>query len=123
MISKALASLAYETGQRIGDTSSIFLTKIKTYLNDRYSDFQMRVGSTMWCLASTGALGDSDVPMLGAGEVIKLGALADGWEDKRHMNKGAKYNMDYERKLADFIISGQFTQFNISVYRYTAHEN
>lgn len=117
----ALASLAYEVGDKVGDTSDTFLTRVKRFLNDRYDDALMRSGVTMWIMASTGTLGSSDIPLLGLGKVIKEGGLADAWEAKRQFSKASVYESKYEFALANFVISKDYTQFNISMSRYGYH--
>ena len=121
MINTALASTAYEIGAKIGYTDSTFLTKVKTYLNDRYDDALMRSGATMWTMASMAALGDGDVPTLGLGKVIKAGATADAYEDKKQFSKSAKFEQKYEVALANFIISGDYNRFLASFGRYAYH--
>ena len=114
----ALASLAYEVADRVGDTSTTFLTRVKRYLNDRYDDALMRSGISMWTMASTAALGDSDIPILGLGKVIKEGGIADAWDAKRQFAKSAVHENKYEFALANYIISQDYTQFLISMSRY-----
>jgi hypothetical protein len=117
----ALASLAFEVGERVGDTSAAFLTKIKTFLNDRYDDALLRCGATMWSGASLSALGDSDIPLLGLGKVIKEGGIADAWATKRQYNKSTVHEQKYEFALSNYVISQDYTQFNISFSRYEAY--
>ena len=117
----ALASIAWEVGGLVGDTSSDFLTKIKTYLNNRYSDALMRSCATMWTMASLAALGDSEIPLLGLGEVIREGATADAYETKRQFNKASRYEQKYEFRLANFIISGDYNRLLASFSRYGYH--
>jgi hypothetical protein len=121
MLNIALASLAYEVGGKVGDTSSAFMTKIKRWLNDRYEDALLRSGATMWTGASMAALGDSDVPTLGLGKVIKEGAVANAWEAKRQYENAGVHEQKYELALANYIASGDFNLFNISMARYPAY--
>lgn len=121
MLNKALASISYEVGEKVGDTSASFLTRINTDLNDRYSDALMRTGATMWSMASLGALGSSDVPLLGLGEVIKAGAIADAYDAKRAFSKSAKYEKKYDFMLGNFIISGDYNRLLVSFSRYGYH--
>lgn len=114
----ALASLAYEIGEDVGDTTTTFMTKVKRYLNDRYDDALMRSGATMWTGASLSALGDSAYPTLGLGKVIKQGAIADAWYSKRQYQKANVFEQKYEYALANFIISGDYNTFNISMCRH-----
>lgn len=118
---QALASLASEVGDLVGDTSSAFMTKVKNFLNDRYDDALMRSGSTTWTMVSMASLADSGVPLLGLGKVVKEGAIADAWMAKRQYSKAAVHENKYEFALANFIISGDYTQFNVSMSRYGYH--
>jgi hypothetical protein len=115
---QALASLAYEVGQNVGDTSTTFLARINGFLNDRYDDALLRSGATSWTGASLSALGDSDIPILGLGKVIKQGATADAWYAKKQYQKATVHDQKYEFALANFVISGDYNTFNISVCRY-----
>lgn len=117
----ALASLSYEVGDKIGDTTATFLARVQRWMNDRYDDALMRSGITMWTMASTGTLGSSDMPTLGLGKVIRDGATADALMAKRQYAKAATYETKYETGLANFIISQDFTMFNISMSRYGYH--
>ena len=121
MINKALASISYEIGGLVGDTSSDFMTKVKIYLNDRYSDSLMRTQATMWTMASLGALADSGIPTLGLGEVIKAGATADAYDTKRAFTKSAKYEKKYDFMLSNFIIAGDSNRLLASFSRYGYH--
>jgi hypothetical protein len=122
MHNKVLATLAYEVSYRVGDTSASFIAKVKDFLNDRYDDVMLRSAATIWTNASTARLGDTDIPTLGLGEVIKEGAIADAWDAKRQFAKSTKFEAKFEFKLANFIISEPFTRFNISIGRYDYHE-
>ena len=115
---QALASLAYEVSDFVGDTSTTFLTRVKRFLNDRYDDALMRSGISMWTMASTASLGNTDIPTLGLGKVIKEGAIADAWAVKRQYTKAAVHENKYEFALANYIQSQDYTQFNISMSRY-----
>ena len=117
----ALASLAYEIADDIGDTGTAFQTQIKRYLNKRYSDALYRSGATMWTGASLADLADGGIPVLGLGEVIEEGAMADGLTKKRQYTKAAKFEQKYEFKLANYIIGGDSNRFLGSVGRYTYH--
>ena len=121
MHNTVLASLAYEVGERVGDTSTAFLTKIKTFLNDRYDDVLLRSCATMWTGASLSALGNSDVPLLGTGKIIKEGAISDAWAAKRQYQKSSVHEGKFNFYLANFIQSGDYQQFNISFSRYGYH--
>lgn len=114
----ALASLAYEVGDIIGDTSAAFLTRVQRYLNNRYDDAMLRSGATTWTGASLAELSGSDIPVLGLGKVIREGATADGWYAKRQFAKAQTYEQKYEFALANYIISGDYNNFNISMSRY-----
>ena len=119
----ALASLAYEVGDKVGDPSTAFTTRVKTWLNERYDDAYMRGAfATTWSLASSAPLGDADIPLLGLGLVIKTGAIADAWDAKRQFTKAAKYETKYEFALGNFIISKPWTQVLASFSRYEYHE-
>ena len=122
MVNKVLATLAYEAGFLVGDTSTSFLARIKDFLNDRNDDAVFRSGATIWTLATTPRLGDADIPTLGLGEVIKDGAIADAYDAKRQFNKASKYEMKYEYKLGSFIINQPWTLINASVSRYEAYD-
>lgn len=122
MVNKVLATLAYEVGFKVGDTSPTFLARVKDFLNDRNDDAIFRSGATIWSIASTARLGDTDIPTLGLGEVIKEGALADAWDAKRQYNKAAKHDLKYEYKLGSFIITQPATLINASVSRYEAYD-
>ena len=117
----ALASLSYEVGDKIGDTSAAFLARVQRWMNDRYDDALMRTGITMWTMASTAALGSADMPTLGLGKVIRDGATADALLAKRQYAKSDTYETKYETGIANFIISQDFTMFNISMSRYGYH--
>lgn len=121
MRNQALASLAAEVGDKVGDTSAAFIARIKIWLNDRYEDALLRSGATMWTGASLAALADSDVPILGLGKVIKQGALAEAWEKKRQYKKAGVHEGKYEFALANYIISGDYNLFNISMSRYPTY--
>ena len=75
----------------------------------------------MWTMASLSALSSSSVPTLGLGEVIKAGATADAYDDKRQFTKSAKYEKKYDFMLGNFIISGDYNQFLTSFSRYGYH--
>ena len=120
MVNKVLATLAYESAFVVGDTSTFFIARVKDFLNDRYDDCLVRIGATAWTTASTARLGDSDIPLLGLGEVIKMGAMADAYAQKRQGQKSAGYEQKYEYKLGTYIMSGDFNRFNCSVGRYDA---
>lgn len=122
MVNKCLATIAYEVSYRVGDTTTAFLARIKDFLNDRYDDALMRTQATQWTMASMARLGDSDIPQLGLGEVIKEGATADAWDSKRQYGKSQKHESKFEWKLANFIIAGDWQQINASFSRYAAHE-
>jgi hypothetical protein len=122
MQSIALASIAYEVGYKVGDTSSIFLSRVKAYLNDRYDDCLMRTQATMWSISSTASLADAAIPQLGLGRVIADGATADAYDAKRQFQKAAKYEQKYQWELANFVISQPWTQINASFSRYDFHE-
>ena len=122
MVNKVLATLAYEAGFLVGDTSTSFLARIKDFLTDRNDDAIFRSGATIWSIASTARLGDTDIPTLGLGEVIKDGAIADAYDAKRQFNKASKYEMKYEYKLGSFIINQPWTLINASVSRYEAYD-
>ncbi len=121
MLNKALASIAFEIGNKIGDTSSTYLAKVSVYLNERYSDSLMRSGATIWTMASMAELGASGVPVVGLGEVIKAGATADAYEDKRNFLKSAKFEDKYTFALENYIIAGDQNRFLPSFGRYTYH--
>ncbi len=121
MQNKALASIAFEIGDKLGDTGSNFLTQVKNFLNERYDDALLKIGATTWSIASTATLGDSDVPLLGLGAIIKHGATSDGYEKKRQFAKAAKSEQKYARSLGDYIISGDPNQFLPSFSRYGYH--
>lgn len=122
MQAQVLATIAYECGSLVGDTSTSFLAKIKVFLNDRYDDALMRSGATTWAYGSgatySAALGDTSLPILGLGKVIKQGGISDAWAAKRQFNKAAVYDNKYEFALKNFIISGDYQQFNVSLSRY-----
>ena len=122
MVNKCIATLAYEVGYLVGDTTTSFLARIKDFLNDRNDDAVFRSGATIWAIASTARLGDSDIPTLGLGEVIKAGATADAYDNKRQFQKSAKYLQTYEYKLGSFIISGNPQLICASVSRYEAYD-
>ena len=82
MQNTALASIAFEIGDKIGDTTTNFTTRIKTFLNDRYDEVLFKIGATLWCIASTATLGDADIPLLGTGMIIRHGATSDAYEKK-----------------------------------------
>ena len=115
---QALASIAFEVGDEVGDTSTAFLTRIERYLNQRYDDVLLRSGATTWTCASTGTLGSSDIPTLGLGHVIRQGGLADACYAKRQFAKANVFEQKYEFALANFIQSGDYNNFNISMARY-----
>lgn len=118
---QALASLAYEVGDFVGDSSATFLTKCKRYLNNRYDDVMLRSGATVWSGASTAALGDSEMPTLGMGKVIREGATADAFYFKRQFQKGNVFEQKYEFALANYIISGDQNTLNLSFARYESY--
>lgn len=118
MLNQALASLAFEVGDLVGDTSTAFLTRAKRYLNNRYDDVLLRSGATMWTGASTAELGDTDIPTLGLGKVIREGATADAYYAKRQFQKAQTFEQKYEFALANYIISGDYNLFNISMVRH-----
>lgn len=118
MQSQVLATIAYEVGSLVGDTSASFLTRIKVFLNDRYDDAFMRCNVTQWTNASSAGMGDSDIPYLGLGKVIKQGAISDAFAAKKQFNKAAVYENKYEFALGNFVISGDWQQFNVSLSRY-----
>jgi hypothetical protein len=122
MVNKVLATLAYEVAFKTGDTTTAFIARIKDFLNDRNDDAILRSGATAWTTASLARLGDTDIPTLGLGEVIKEGALADAWDAKRQYGKSQKHEMKFERKLGNYIMSGDFNRINASVGRYDYHE-
>jgi len=122
MVNKCLATLSYEVGFLVGDTSTTFLARIKDFLNDRYDDVLFRSGSTIWSLVSTGRLTDASIPTLGLGEVIKDGATANAYDAKRQFGKSAKYEQKYEYRLGNFIISQPWTLICASVDRYAAED-
>jgi len=114
----ALASLAFEVGDMVGDTSTAFLTKTKRYLNNRYDDVQLRSGATAWTGASSATLGDSDIPTLGMGKIIREGATADAYYTKRQFQKATTFEQKYEFALANYIISGDYNLFGTSMVRH-----
>jgi hypothetical protein len=118
---QALATIAYEVGDFVGDTSTEFMVKVKRYLNNRYEDALLRCGATMWTGASLGTLGDSDIPLLGLGKVIREGATSDALFQKRQYSKATVHDQKYEFALANYIISGDSNQFNISFCRYPTY--
>lgn len=120
MVNKVIATLAYEVGFKVGDTSVSFLARIKDFLNDRNDDVLFRSCATLWAIASTARLGDTDIPTLGLGEVIKEGATADAYDAKRQFQKAAKYEQKYEYKLGSFVIAGNPNLIVASVDRYAA---
>jgi hypothetical protein len=122
MVNKVLATLSYEVGFMVGDTSTTFLARIKDFLNDRNDDAIFRSGATIWSIASTARLGDTDIPTLGLGEVIKVGAISDAYDAKRQPQKAAKFLQAYEYKLGSFIINQPWTLINASVGRYEAYD-
>lgn len=122
MVNKVLATLAYEIGYTVGDTSTSFLARVKDYLNDRNDDAIFRSGATIWTLASLARLNDTDIPTLGLGEVIKSGAMADAYDAKRQFQKAAKYEQKFEYKLGSFIMTQPATLINASVGRYEAYD-
>jgi hypothetical protein len=122
MLNRALASIAFEVGDLVGDTNTTFLTRVKRFLNNRYSEVLMRSCATQWTMASLASLGDSSIPTLGMGEVIQEGATADAWRAKRNYSKGVFHDNMFEKKLGDFIISGDYNRFNVSLSRYLGHD-
>jgi hypothetical protein len=115
---QALASLAFEVGETVGDTDTGFLTRINRYLNNRYDDALLRSGATTWTGASLASLGAGDIPTLGMGKVIREGATADAFYAKRQFAKAQVFEQKYEFALANFIQSGDYNNFNISMARY-----
>lgn len=123
MLQRALASIAFEVGDIVGDTSSAFITRVQRFLNNRYSDVLMRSCATMWTMASRASLGSTDIPTLGMGEIIQAGATADAWETKRQFSKAAKYEQKYDFMLGNFIISGDNNRILASFDRYDFHDD
>lgn len=122
MVNKVLATLAYEIGWKVGDTSTAFLDRVKDFLNDRNDDAIMRTGATIWTIASLARLSDTDIPTLGLGEVIKDGATADAYDQKRQFQKAAKYEQKYEYRLGTYVTTQPWTLINASVGRYEAYD-
>jgi len=118
MLNTALASLAFECADMVGDTSTAFMTKCQRFLNNRYEDALLRIGATMWTGASLAGLGGSDIPLLGLGRVIREGATADAWQTKRQFQKSGLFEAKYEKELAQYICSKDPQLFNISMARY-----
>ena len=115
---QALASLAFEVGENVGDASAAFLVRVERYLNNRYDDALLRSGATMWSGASSASLASAGIPNLGLGKVIREGATADAWYAKRQFAKAEVFERKYEFGLMNFIISGDYQQFNISMARH-----
>ncbi len=115
---QALATLAYEVGEMVGDTSTTFLSRVERYLNNRYDDALVRTGATIWSLASSASLGSSEIPMLGIGRIIREGATADAYYAKRQFQKAGVFEQKYEFALSNFVIAGNYNTLNLSTARY-----